>query len=75
MTPPGLAKRLQQNPHESDVLSLPREAVREIHDEVSRLRQSSDRLRKQNNKMRRRIEKLKNGEADPGETDNETSAD
>ena len=67
MTPPDLAKWLQQHSDGDAVLSLGRDEGKAFHDELSRLRQSSDRLRKQNNKMRRRIEKLKNGEADEGE--------
>lgn len=49
-------------------LTLRRDEVKSLVDELGRLHQSADRLRRQNRKVRRKIERLKlDGDPDPGD--------
>ena len=60
---PDLRSWLKSHPSDGAELSLPRAAVKALHDELQRLLQSNERLRKQNRKVRNKVTRIKGGEA------------
>ena len=65
MTTPDLGTWLKSHRDSDATLTLDHTAVKTLHDELQRLRQSNDRMRKQNSKIRKRVARLKAGEPDP----------